>query len=577
MSTINNEDDQYFLWLSDIHFDPHYSTSDAFIPSSYADANCKSSDQIPSIGKHACDTPRSLVSAMLEHALNITSARTPSSPAFIVVSGDSIRHGVDQLFKKGEFLEGGEARSDNSHGANSAVEQAANAPYHLQAMQAAGEILHELVSMLEQAFPETEIIVSIGNNDVVPDYYLRLQDESAPLGNSNLTPELAGMVGVIFNALSAKSAGGQSNAVPKKGILTQNDEWTFLRGGYYSRTLHNDTLTILSLNTVLYSGYFSPTPMNDDDPGLQFSWMRKILSYCQETGTQAIIVGHIPPAVGSYHRHTQLWKESYIDTYYEIVKEFDGVVIGQLFGHLHSDEFRVGLAEESDSKAMSMIPSMNTPLLLAPSITPLHGNDPSFRLVKYGRRGGVDGKPQNGNYRLLDYDTHRFSIGTGNDWSTLYTFSEAYSVASDIIKDEGLSSQAFQTIVESMEDNYWGGESPLLETYRSFMLSGADGDGSSSSKGANVGCDPTCRDEALCTFQSATRLGYDNCLLERQQVWIRNGRSIFGLVGVALFATALLFFVVVRCRKGKRDNYESTPSVTDNRNLEIDETDEEMI
>jgi len=604
MDAINNNNDgeQNFLWFSDFHFDPHYSTSQAFASSYNTDGNCRD-DGAPLLGGYGCDSPRGLVSATLEHAVNLTSAKTSSSPAFVIVSGDSIRHGVDQLFAGGDFHEGSEARearnesnstttfTSNSHSV--AVEQAANSEYHTRAMEKAGEILHELVTMVQVAFPESEVIVSLGNNDVVPDYYLQLMadDEGIPLG----TPETAGMLGVIYNALSRQDAndnatttlteeqrieGGSSKT---KTVLTTDDKRTFLRGGYYSRTFHNDTLTVLSLNTVLYSGYFEPTPSNengdsDDDPGRQFSWMRTVLGNCRERGTQAMIVGHIPPAVGSF-RHTQLWKDAYIQTYYEIVKEFDNVITAQLFGHLHSDEFRVGLADYeggSDSTTnYSMIPSMNTPILLGPSITPLHGNDPSFRLVKYDRGGG--GGIDDGKYRILDYDSHRFSFGTSH-WSKFYTFSKAYNMASDMIKEEGLTSKAFRTIVKSMDDKR-GRESPVLKSYRSYMLSGADGNVANRGRGANTKCDSKCRDEFMCTFQSATRTGYDDCLLERKHSWRKDGRSIFGLVGAVVCGIVVLAFAIVRCRKrSRRDDYESTPSVTGNgQNEDIGARDQEMI
>ena len=109
---------------------------------------------------------------------------------------------------------------------------------------------------------------------------------------------------------------------------------------------------------------------------------------------------------------------------YEIVKEFDDVIIAQLYGHLHSDEFRVGIADESESMAnISMLPTMNTPLLLAGSITPLHGNNPSIRLVKYGQKIGDGSSTDNtGKYGMLDYESHRYSLGAENEWSKLYTF-----------------------------------------------------------------------------------------------------------------------------------------------------------
>ena len=313
--TMNDNDDQYFLWISDAHFDPHYATSAAFQSGYYTDAGCKDM-AAATLGKFGCDSPRALVRSALDHAANATASK---SPAFVIVSGDSIRHGVDQLFTEGEFHEGGESRSKHSTGANVAVEEAANSQYHETAMVTAGEILADVITMVESAFPESEIIVSLGNNDVVPDYYLQLQDETAPLGSSSLTPDSAGMLGILFNALSKNADAiatipeNTTKEIPTETVLRPSDAWTFLRGGYYSRNVNNGMLTILSLNTVLYSSNFSPNAVNVDDPGLQFSWLRKMLKYCRDNGTQALIVGHIPPAVGSY-RHTQLWYEIYIDT-----------------------------------------------------------------------------------------------------------------------------------------------------------------------------------------------------------------------------------------------------------------------
>jgi hypothetical protein len=82
------------------------------------------------------------------------------------------------------------------------------------------------------------------------------------------------------------------------------------------------------MNTVLYSAILEP-PRNDADPGMQFSWMRAMLSSCRNSnssggnsnsgninssgGCRAIIAGHIPPTVGSY-KFNQLWKAEYVRT-----------------------------------------------------------------------------------------------------------------------------------------------------------------------------------------------------------------------------------------------------------------------
>jgi hypothetical protein len=131
-----------------------------------------------------------------------------------------------------------------------------------------------------------------------------------------------------------------------------------------------------------------------------------------------------------------LFKHAYLYlryTSYDIVQEYDEIIIGQLFGHLHTDEFRVGgIFAETDNNTskdndgngdiLSIPSSISTPLLLGASVSPLHGNDPSFRLVMYDAAGG--GK-KNAHHRLVDYESHAYSLST-RSWSKLYTFSEAY-------------------------------------------------------------------------------------------------------------------------------------------------------
>lgn len=104
---------------------------------------------------------------------------------------------------------------------------------------------------LHEYFPDTEIIVSVGNYDVVPDYYLQLTAEDSPLGhvyNHSMTAEDASMLGVLYRSLSNMDNTAKSSN--NKAILNADDEWTFLRGGYHSRIFHDGKLILLSLNMV---------------------------------------------------------------------------------------------------------------------------------------------------------------------------------------------------------------------------------------------------------------------------------------------------------------------------------------
>eukprot|EP00804_Cyclotella_cryptica_P030672 CCRYP_009123-RA/>CCRYP_009123-RA protein AED:0.00 eAED:0.00 QI:465/-1/1/1/-1/1/1/159/464 len=432
-----------------------------------------------------------------------------------------------------------------------------NTSHYAEAMEAAGHVMSNLSAILNEYFPETQIIVSVGNNDVVPDYYLELKEESTPLGNLSLSVEDAGMLGVLYSALSNEHT---STTKRGRGLLTQADEWTFLRGGYYSRMLHNGNLIVLSLNTVLYASYFGPDPTNEFDPGKQFLWMRKMMEYSRERQCQVIIIGHVPPTLGSY-RHNQFWKDEYVQLYYSLIEEYDDVVIAQLFGHLHSDEFRVGgktVASMNTEAKTQMIPFVNSPLLLGPSVTPIHGNYPAFRLVKYGRVGGGNGQYAKGKFKLLDYESFRSLMDIGENWTKLYTFSEVYS--SNYVREDGLSSHTMNSIVESMEDTLEGKESRILKTFRSFVLSGAAGE--SQHAGSVMECNELCRDEWLCTFRSATSDGYESCLLMRRESR-EKAESILFVTLAAVFGTVAALWIVIRWTKARRRrNYEKTPSVT---------------
>lgn len=78
-----SEDERYFLWFSDIHFDPYYGT-----PQGYSADDLCNITSLPSIGKHGCDSPEALVRSVLQAAADVASD-TPSKPSFIIVTGDS--------------------------------------------------------------------------------------------------------------------------------------------------------------------------------------------------------------------------------------------------------------------------------------------------------------------------------------------------------------------------------------------------------------------------------------------------------------------------------------------------------
>jgi hypothetical protein len=89
--------------------------------------------------------------------------------------------------------------------------------------------------------------------------------------------------------------------------------------------------------------------------------------------------------------------------------------MAQLFGHLRVPQEKKVEAGGNDDGVAAYIPDMKSAILLGPSVTPLHGNDPSFIILRYDRRG--DERV----YRLVYYDSHSYFM-TANKVKTYRSF-----------------------------------------------------------------------------------------------------------------------------------------------------------
>lgn len=118
-----------FLVLTDIHLDLHFGSEQAFGPGS-----CKTSSAPEATGLKGCDCPLTLLEVVLSHAAVAT------KPDFILVLGDALRHGMDQL-------PNGDASRRTS--------------------------IAQITALLDDKFSSknrvhTPTLVTIGNNDVIP-------------------------------------------------------------------------------------------------------------------------------------------------------------------------------------------------------------------------------------------------------------------------------------------------------------------------------------------------------------------------------------------------------------------------
>ena len=182
-----------------------------------------------------------------------------------------------------------------------------------------------------------------------------------------------------------------------------------------------------------------------------------------------MIVGHIPPTIGSFRR-AQFWQNRYLNQYLDLIGEYSDIVSCQLFGHLHSDEFRLLSLQNT------------TPIFLGSSITPIFGGNPSFRVVYYDdTRGDVE------NYDSLYLDLS--GSGSNATWKKLYSFREAYGVTN-------MSTAAMRSVVDSIAQS--GDE---LDTFISNQRLGAP----------QPPCDKKCAHDWTCILTSVTVQEYNAC------------------------------------------------------------------
>jgi hypothetical protein len=148
--------------------------------------------------------------------------------------------------------------------------------------------------------------------------------------------------------------------------LNAQDRETFLYGGYFARDAGGG-LVVIALNTLVYSRKHVPDTSDEEDPLGQFAWLHRTLAAVRAESKRAYISGHIAPGMDSWQRH-RMWAEHYVTRYLEITGRFTDVVMGHLYGHLHSDQFRA-------------LPGQPAPLLLTGAISTIFGGNPSFRVM----------------------------------------------------------------------------------------------------------------------------------------------------------------------------------------------------
>ncbi|CBH10389.1 hypothetical protein, conserved [Trypanosoma brucei gambiense DAL972] len=294
--------------VSDPHYDPGYGTSKAY-------DSCHK--PAPKYGRMGCDAPKALITSFQQDM-------EAQAPHVVIVNGDAQRH---------KFSKSGFSINDTF-----------------------GFVVRAAVKTVQSG--ETGefglgVAVSLGNNDMVPNYH--------------------------FDAFKQESFTlKQEEILVENGLLAEDQRKSFRECGYYQRVV-SPRLRIIVLNTVLWC-FCNKVPIPDTvvDPCHQMKFLESSLEDAKKENAKVIIISHVPPyidvwgvlsrgAFGSVEKD-MYWKPSFQERYHALVAKHASVVVSQIFGHIHHFLYQV-----AGPDIMSFT---------IPSLTPLYGNVPSYFIAE---------------------------------------------------------------------------------------------------------------------------------------------------------------------------------------------------
>uniref|UniRef100_A0A914KVI5 Uncharacterized protein n=1 Tax=Meloidogyne incognita TaxID=6306 RepID=A0A914KVI5_MELIC len=325
----NSNQNGNFLVITDIHIDEKYNkngnrsemchldeNSENQTPKEARDAGGK--DAIGAYGDRKCDSPPALVDYMLDEA-----KRHIPKPDFIIWTGDTAAH---IKYTQKEFI----------------------------------NTMRTVTDSIKQRFSDVLVIPILGNHDMEP---------------SNSFPDDAEQLGMYQGIYDLW-----------KGWIGDKPKETFLRGGYYYFKSPLDGSEYLVLNTNIY--YVINTAIenftNPEDPTGQFEFIEKHLAEIKSKNGKINIVGHVPPG-GSiryvFNSDKTEWQvempKQYNKRLIDLFTKYADSIGFMLFGHLHTDTFRI--LKDSNGKPVQR-------MFLNPAITPMFNlNNPAFRVFDYDK------------------------------------------------------------------------------------------------------------------------------------------------------------------------------------------------
>ena len=343
-----------FLWISDIHFNPMSDTTlvrelEMIDPSKWEAVLERTMPR--QFSQYKSDTNWWLLKSALEQF-----PKTDPHPAFVIVTGDLLAHDFPGIFR------------DATHDSN----QQRYRDFVLKTVQF-------LSLELQRKFPKTKIFITPGNNDNDCGNYSVQAGGTFLHDTESVARTLAGAEGEFTNTWTAL---GSFN-VPHPTVKGTR---------------------LISLNSIFWSQKYVALssregckPVQSSAPADMMQWLEQQLAAAAEAHGKAWLMFHIPPGIDGYSTAQNrekleaagtagdtcaqsvvpMWAPQSTQQFDALLTKYHTTVTAVLAAHTHSDDFRLFAATDGERPF----------LLMAPAISPVYEQNPSFRIATYSKDG----------------------------------------------------------------------------------------------------------------------------------------------------------------------------------------------
>jgi len=360
----------HFLTLADIHFDPFLSCHAKPCPLIEKLRSTSSNQWATILSEYDTSPPQYKLDTnnMLLNSAMIASqkAAAVNQAQFVLVLGDFLGHEFRSSYKK-------YSTDERMAGYQSFVRKT----------------MEFITHQLAHAFPSIDVYSVVGNNDSYQDDYVtnpggQFFQDTAKLWSSLIKNK--------FNRVAMQSQ--------------------FSFSGYYAITLPSQyNLRLIVINTNLFSNKANGQVI-DEVAAKQLKWLHEQLQIAKDNKQKVFIAMHIPDGIDVYmtfrirlFRLIELWKSQYTKQFQVELQQFSPEIAGVFVGHLHSDWLQIETFNSNEIPVMGI-----------PSISPIFGNNPGFKLYSYSSNP----------VQLDDFTTYYDPLNGKKVWIFEYDFNQVY-------------------------------------------------------------------------------------------------------------------------------------------------------